>query len=233
MKGEHIVSIIAVLAILIMGGVLILSVLYPNGILPNNGSTLTISASGSASGIPQQGMITLYVNSTGTTSAIATANLSLTLLQVNTTLLKYTNSSGISTNYYSLWKEPNSSLYVASEYMGAQLQNVSSITPALQALSAYPNVFVSGVSSQFSNAQTAELSNRALQLALSNATAQAEALTGNAVLTVRNITVNTYHPIFPYTLDASAASSGANLPLFFNGKETITETVQVTFAYST
>ena len=235
MKGEHIVSIIAVLAILIMGGVLILSVLYPNGILPNTSSMLTISATGNAGATPQQGTISLYVNSTGITSAIATSNLSVELLQVNNTLLKYTNTSSISTQYYSLWKEPNSSIYVASEYMSVQLPNVNNLTPALQNLSLYKNVFVSDVSAQLSDAQANELSNIALQQAVRNATAQAEALTNNATLTVKNITVNNYRSIFPYALSGAVNSGSgyAPAPLFFNGRESITEAVQITFAYTT
>ncbi len=231
MRSDHIVYLIAVLAILIMGSVLILPILYPSGILPSNQATLMVSASGSSSLAPQAGTVTLYINATGITAALATSNLGTTLAQVNNTLIQYTNASSINTQSYSLWKAYNSSLYRASEYVSVNLNSASSITPLLQALAVYNNVFVSGASAQLSTAQRIAATNTALQLAMQNATAQAKALTNNATLKVTGVTVSS-GIFYPVGINNYASAAVSASPLFFSGKQSLTETVQVTFAYT-
>ncbi len=233
MKTEHYTSLIAVLAILIMGTVLALGVLYPKGMF-QNGKEVSISASGSASALPQQGAIYIYVNGTGDTAGVATANMSLALAQVNSTLSTYANANSITTQYYSVAKEYNSSLYVAKEGVQIIIRNVNNMTNALQSLSNYKNVYVQNAAASLSGSQATMLSRLALQLALKNATAQAEALTENATLTAVNMTTTNYRVYVPLGLGAVASAGVApetSSQLFFNGNESITESITVTFRY--
>ncbi len=234
MKTEHYTTIIAVLAILVMGSILGLGVLYPNGLLQTKKSVV-ISATGSAASLPKEGIIDIYANGTGNTTAIAVANLSLTIAKVNGTLSGYTDSNNITTLYYTVSKEYNSSLYVATEGIQVVIPNISNMTGLLQALSSNKDIYVQNAAPKFSAAQESLLMRQALQSGLKNATAQAEALTGNATLTASNITVTNYRIIAPFGLEASVmplAKGAGSGSLFFNGNESITESVTVVFTYT-
>ncbi len=233
MRTEHYTTLIAVLAILAMGVILALSVLYPKG-LPQSAKTVTVSASGSSSALPQDGVLDIYANGTGGTAGIATSNLSLTLAQVNETLLKYTTANQVRTQYYNLGMERNSSVFIASEGLHVIIPEVGNTTAALMGLSSLKNVYVQDAGAMLSSRQVAALREAALRSALRNATAQAETLTGNATLTTSNMTTSTYRVYEPLGLTAgSSVSNPAKEPsqLFFNGNESIVESVSVTFTY--
>lgn len=233
MKTEHYTTLIAILAILVIGVILALNVMYPKGILQSQ-KTVTVSASGTAEALPSQGVIDLYVNATGNTTALANANLSMELAKLNTTLLKYAGQSNITTQYYSIGTVHNTSTYVAAENIHILINNVNNMTNALLGISSHANVYVQSAQAAMSSQQSAQLLRSALKNALNNATVQAEALTDNASLTTANITTSTYHIFAPLTEGTASvaqvphAQSG---PLFFNGNETIVGTVQVVFSY--
>lgn len=232
----------AVLAFLIMGAVIVLGVLFPGGLaIKTNGGTsvLTISATGTATGYPAQATLYLEVNGSGSTSQVATANLSFALARVNSTLSKYIdqNLSNIQTTSYSLARPYNSTSYVAQEGLKVTLPNVSNVSPAIGALSGIGSVRVNDASAVLSDRQAAALRAQALSAAMANATAQAHTLLGpNATIAVRNVTVNSYN-FYPYpvgysALVASASSGGAQAPSFYSGTQGVTESVTVSFSYS-
>lgn len=234
-EGFPIGSVIAVLAVLIMGLIIIFAVLFPGGLAARGQqSMLTVSATGTAAGYPDQAILYVEVNGSGSSSQVATANISLTLAELNSTMLRYIdhNTSNIQTVSYSLSKPYNSLNYVADEEMKVTIPSVSNATPAIGALSSISNVYISGASSQLSGQQAAALRTQALSAALANATGQAHALLGsNVSLQMRNITVNSYN-VNPYPVVALSTGSGSASPSFFAGTEGVTETVTVSYSYS-
>lgn len=234
MKADSFLFIIAVLAILVMGILLALTIAYPQGLLSHNMTYVTVTGSGVAYAIPSNATIFVTLNGTGSTPAIATSNLSLTLNEFNYTILKYAggNSSRITTQSYSLYKVYNKSAYSATETVSVSIPSISNVTPALTALSLIQNVYINSVSSQLSQQQTAALTSSALQSALDNATAQAEQLSGNAVLYQKNVTVSKNYIYYPYySLAANANPVSGQGPLYFNGREGVSEQVTVVFTH--
>lgn len=216
-----------------MAVILVLSVLYPNGAFQNSGlSYITVTATGTNYSYPQAATLYVSMNGTGSTSAIASSNLSLTLSEFNYTVAKYigNNSSRISTESYSLQKQWNSSKYVAVETVSVYIPQVQNVTALLSTLSVIQNVYINQVSAQLTVAQTMELSSEALAQALSNASAQAMVLSGNRAVRIRNITVsrNYVYPFQAYTNGAAASST----QLFFNGRKGVQEQVTVLYSYS-
>ncbi len=236
MRTEHYTTLIAVIAILVIGAILALGVLYPNGLLQNR-KTVTISASGSASAMPQQSVVDLYINGTGNTTQIATANLSLTLATLNTTLLKYTTPNMISTQYYTLGAVYNSTAFAATEGLRVVVPSASDTDALLQGISSIRNVYVQGASASLSDGQIRSMTSQALRAAMANATSQAEALTGNASLTASNLSTSSFRVYQPFGLSTGLSSPSAitakgNGQLLFTSNESVIETVQVVFTYS-
>ena len=225
---------LATIILLVMAGIIATMILFPNG-LPGSAAqkTITIRASGAATGYPAEGIVYLEINRTGQTPAIATANLSLSVAELNNTLLKYANSSNISTTYYSLSKITNSSMYEAIE--GIQVKaGGAAVGPILGAVSSINGIAVTGASSRLSSKQSAELMAQALSAAMANATSQAEILAGTNSVTAENITSYSY--IYPYPIFASAGLASVpaapNNPSFFAGTQAVTEQVTVVFKSS-
>ncbi|MCL5427968.1 MAG: SIMPL domain-containing protein [Candidatus Marsarchaeota archaeon] len=234
MKTEHYAALIAIFAILVMGAMLAIGLLYPKGLVQSR-KAVAISATGSSSAIPGMGTVSIYANATGDTAAAAAANLSTTLARLNSTLLGYANAGNITTMYYSIGIMRNTSTYVATEGVRAIINDANSMTEVLRSLSSHENVYVQNAGTMLSNSQASRLLHKALQNALKNATAQAEALTGNATLTAVNITTTNYRVYAPISLGAAATGLASPAPsgqLFFNGNESIVESVQVVFTYS-
>jgi uncharacterized protein YggE len=193
--------------------------------------TITVAASGTASGIPAEVQVSIYANGTGTSSSGAAANLSTTLNVLNSTLMNYVNGneSNISTDSYILTKVNVTHMpYLAVESLHA-IVNVQRISALLGALSNISNVYVSGEYTMLSASQSSSLRSDALSSAIANATSQAHAVVGqNVVLTPINITVNTYRV---YPIYGSTAAQSSSL-VFYPGTAEVTGTVSVIFSYS-
>lgn len=223
-----------------------------NGTAKNqsHGSTLRISATGYASAQPTIGQIELQVQGRGLTGAAATANLSAELAQMNQSVYKYLegNISNIQTTYYNLYNESSYYYpcygcgqtyngYVAMESLQINIPSAQNLSKASAALSAVNGLEITSSSDALSNAQTTALRSAAFSDALNNATSQAEALTGNAMLTMQNITVG-YFNVFPVPLAASGAGSASSsngtaapVPQYYSGPQGVTESITVVFAY--
>lgn len=219
-----------------MAIVLLAGMLYPNGILESQGLTyITVSASGVSYGYPQVATIYLRMNGTGSNAAIATANLSLTLNQFNFTMAKYlgNNSSGMSTQSYSLQRIYNSSKYEASEIVSLSVPQIANVSPMLGALSLIQNVYVIQTSSSLSNQQSEQLMQSALSLAIQNATSQAQVAAGSNAISIKNVTVSKgyVYPVYPAAYSGGFNSASVQNPLFFNGREGVREQVTIEFAY--
>ncbi len=229
---EPMIFIILVLVILIMGAIIVIGTLYPSGISATGGrSYVEITATGEASASPTEAIAYLTVNGSGSTPKLALDSLTTSLDTLNITLLRYTgNASQIKTVSYSMNKVYNSSAYEAQEGVSVTLRNISNVSPMLEALSSLSNVYVSGVSSMLSDIQSSRLGGAALLDALDNATIQARVLTGNATLTIRNITEENY---FVYPMSAFAASSAQQAPgpSYSAGSEEVVERINVVFSY--
>ena len=209
----------------------------------SNTGYITLTASGSARGVPEQGMLSVAVDGKGGTAYAATRNLSLGVSQLNATLLKYIdgNLSNIATTSYNLYNHSDyyySSYngYVASEIFSIIIPNINNASAVLGSLSSINGVSVSGLTQQFSKTQLSSLRTIALQRALSNASEQAQELLPGRTFTARNISVNYYSPIIlPFALStASKASSSGTSPNpgYFTGMQTVTGSVSVVFAYN-
>ncbi len=230
MKAEWIVSLIAVISVIIMGLVILVAILYPAGLGGSSAHTVTVTATGSAGAQPQQATLYLSVNGTGASAQVATANISLTLAEVNSTLLKYVNqnSSEIKSTFLSISRPYNSSAYEAQEDIQVMLGNIQNVSPAISALATIKNVYVSDAASQLSNSQVNSLRAQALTAALANATSQARSVVGqNATLNAGNMTIDSF-TIYP----AFGAAATGSVPVFFVGTDDVTESVTVTFTYS-
>jgi uncharacterized protein YggE len=234
MKTEKLFATVTIIALAITGVVLVATVLYPQGIIGTNQiNYIMISASGFASSRPSQAIVSLNINGSGATTAMATANISVTLNVLNSSLEKYINGNTtlIKTLSYSLYKVYNESVYTAVESLQVKIPNIQNVSPLLGDISSVPNVYVSDVSAVLSDSQATALRSQALQNALANATAQAQALAGNKILTLHNITVNSYY-IYPYSLGASAALRSDVTPAFFGGENKVVESITTSFSYT-
>lgn len=213
---------------------------------------ITISATGTASAQPTEGVLYLSVRGNGKTAAAATYNLSIALNQMNATLLKYIggNLSLIKTTYYNLYNQTNTyppcygaacpvyasyNGFVASEQLTVTIPNTQNVSKAIGALSAVNNIQITSASATLSDAQITALRTEAFENALENATSQASALTGNASLSAQNITVNNYY-FYPvaYALGTSGSAGNAvnsSNPSFYSGTDSVTESINVVFSY--
>ena len=232
-KTEFLLFILAALAIVAMAAVMAIAVLYPGGVLQGQSvKYLTVTASGTSYSYPQTGTIYVSMNGTGGTAEAATSNLSATLDQFNYTVLKFIggNSSRIQTEGYSLQRVWNSSKYVATETVAVSVPDVQNVSSILGTLSLIQNIYISQVTSQLSDRQVQQLTQSALQLALQNATVQAQALAGNSTVTLVNVTVSKTYT-YPFFSSALAASSAYGNPIFFNGRQAVEEQVTALFSY--
>jgi len=234
MKSEQLFAIVAIVAIVVAGAVLITTTLPLQGASSNNPNYIWVSASGFASSRPTQAIVLLTVNGSGITTALATTNISVTLNTLNSSLEKYVNNNStlIKTLSYSLDKVYNKSAYVAVESLRVIIPNIRNVSPLLGEISSVPNVYVSEVAAALSDSQATALRSQALKNALANATAQARALAGNRTLTLHNISINSYY-IYPYSLGASAALLKSDVtPAFFGGENKVVESITTTFSYT-
>ncbi|MDE1851705.1 MAG: SIMPL domain-containing protein [Candidatus Micrarchaeota archaeon] len=238
MKPETTMTIIAILALLIMGTVLVVAVLYPEGFGASGKNSIYVSAQGFAYAVPQQAVAYLTINGSGKTGEIATANMSLTLAQFNASVKKYVNGnmSMVKTVSYSLYKPANSTSYVAIEGVQVTIPNIQNASSFLGNMSTISNLYVSQVSAQLSNAQIKNLTGLAINDALQNATTQAGSVAkfaGNKGLSLTNVTVNSYR-IYPYYnsyISAATNKYGNISPEFYSGTMQVAESVSAIFTY--
>lgn len=234
-KGsERLTAIVAIAAIVVIGIVLVLNVVYyrstttmqPAAIAKGN---ITLTASGSISANPTQAVVYAVVNSTGSSAAIATANLSGSLSELNSTLSKYVslNATTINTISYYLYRVHNSSAYAASE--GVQLTLPLNVTgTVLSALSSVPGIGISGINIELSSQQASALRATALAIAMQNATDQAQAIAGvYGPVRLTNVVVGSGGIIYPNVYSAAAVP---NMKVY-SGTAYVTETVTATFSY--
>lgn len=210
---------------------------------------LSISASGSAYNKSAEAQISVTMNGTGQTSALAVQNLSSTLNKFNSTAYRFLNGnySLLATTYYSVYKpysypcipyagaggimipckenttQTNQSNYVAVEEVTVTLPNINNVSAFLGAMGSIPNVYVTSTYPMLSDKQATMLRSEALAAALANATSQAKALIGNNTILSTNITVNNYY-IYPY-----AYSTGGGALAVSNGNATPTTTISPQF----
>jgi len=215
-----------------MALVLVIAVLFPQGIESQGLKYITVTASGTSYSYPQSAALYVTLNATGSDAAIATSNLSLTLSQFNYTVAKYIggNSSRISTQSYYLQKVWNSSKYEAVEEVSISVPQIQNVSPLLGTLSLIQNVYIDQVSSMLTSQQVSQLTQSALGAAMQNATAQAQAVAGaNSTIIVKNVTISRSY-VYPFPTAAAAGSS--QNPIFFNGREGVEEQVTVLFSYT-
>jgi uncharacterized protein YggE len=251
--AEYVVVILALLAFV--------AVLLNSGIAKQQpgqaATTVTVTASGSASSIADAAQIYLFMNGTGNTTQAAVANLSRTMGLVNSTLLKYVNGnlSDISTGYFNVNAcnnypyrisatttypptPPNRTCgYMASESLLVIIPDANNVTSALESLTSMPNVYVTSVDAKLTNQQIGTLRGQALAYAMSNATGQAKVVSPTGNVSALNITVNGF---YLYPLQYSFGTAGTTAPgvaaaelqnsLFYKGTSSVTESVTVVFA---
>lgn len=205
-------------------------------------STITITASGTVSNESSQAYMYVLVNGTGATNHLAVQNVSSTLAQFNSTILKYLNGnmSEITTTYFNVYKIYNKSAYEADESMTVTMPNIGNVSPAISELSNINDVYVTGASPALSDSQVSAMRIQALALAMANATAQARAVIGkNSTIYATNISIDNYY-VFPYRLygtEVTAATPAALpsnftiTPEFYGGTNQVTESVTVIFTY--
>ena len=218
---------------------------------PAHQSLITISSSATVTANPAQSSIYLSLNGTGSTSAAAVGNLSTITAKLNTTLAPFLNgnSSLIQTLSYNVYPANNCTItyypiypstttacpsprkfYVATEYLQVTIPNVGNTNPALLGLSGINGVNINSVSAKLSAQQQANMSQRALALALSNATSQAQALvTGGRHLSIVNITVQNNYVLYAGGSVFSSSAPVSN-QTFFPGRGTVTKNIYVVFS---
>lgn len=216
---------------------------------PQHLRTITVTASGSVSSVPNQAQLTLSLNATGATAAAAVSNLGTIAGSLNATLLPLLNgnASNMQTQSYSVFVPPrcsNSTLYypaqsgcipqgqpmyyVAEESLMVTLPNAGNATAAITGATSINGVGISGISAKLSAQQQSGMMQQALQLALSNATSQATALANGEQVEVVNMTVQNGYIIYP--LSTVSAAQAASNQSFFSGRATVTKSVYVIFA---
>ena len=259
--------VVSIIAIILLGAVAILALVThstgqsqlppTNNTNTNTNHTITITAMGYAKGQPGEAIMYIRVNGTGSSTQNAVANLSSTMVGVNSTLYNYINKnlSYVATSSYNVEEICNSTVYPivtsgaavipyryrctspaafeAIEGLTITIPNETNTSAAVGALSAIPNVYIESIESQFSTAQVTALRPLALSNAMSNATTQAEATLGSGYnLSIVNITVNNYN-FYPFPIYAagSTVSGKPTEPIIYQGTRSLTESVTVIFSY--
>jgi uncharacterized protein YggE len=209
-------------------------------------SSIAVSASGTAKGIPSMAQVDLYINATGNTTAAATANLSSKLIAFNKTVYPYVNGnmSLVKTNYYNVGKPPiyyypssnttSNVPYQAQVQVSVTLPQISKLNGFLFNITNVTGLQVQDVSATLSDAQVSQLRQQALQSALTNATNQATSVIGNVAIVNTTISVGSYYAV-PFPIYASA-NGGSVSPakagsLYYNGTTSVFESIQATFYY--
>ncbi len=235
MRFDRLMAIIALVAIIVLGIIVVL--IYGSRAPQESYGSITLSATGVASGFPSEGEIVLFVNGTGMTTVAAEENLSLTISRLNITMLPYlhNNASKIKTISYILTKRYNPSAYEASETLDVLVPEVGNVTGILEKVASLNNTYIISVSSGLSSSDISTLRNESLSLALQNATGQAEILANGAALEVSNISVGRYY-VYPYASFGLGASSPTSTSSkggssFFEGTDEVVEQITVTFRY--
>ncbi len=226
-RTDRLLLIVAIAAVLSLAAVQIVGELayYPHA---SHLTNITITATGSAYATPDNTMVYIYANGTGTTTALATSNLSNTLGILNSTLFSYLsgNLSNIQTTSYQLYKAHNSSLYTATESFSVTIP-ISQAGPVLTSLASIPNVYITNVNVRLSKQQASSLMGQALSSAISNATSQAQQVAGQGarpMLVSVNVNGAYYNSPGIYT------PSSAN-PQIYGGISSVTESVTVKYSY--
>ena len=232
MKVEYLLTLIIFATIIVAGIIISLFVLYPKGLSPSSKNYIFVSASGFAYGTATQAQLYLTVNGTGSTTQVATANISLTLAKINASLSRYLNGnmSLAQTQYYNIYKQYNRSGFVATTQLLINIPNINNVTPILTDLSYVPNVYINNVQAKLSDQDVTRLRNEALTSAMENATSQARVIAGNQTLAPTNITISSY-VVYPYQYYYGAAASAAPGPAYFPGINQVRESINVVFRY--
>lgn len=211
-----------------------------------NSSFIFITASGSASAMPDFATVFVNVQAFGSNPAAATNNMSFALHDLNASVLKYINAnlSNIRTTSFNIYNRSNfynqntsiKKPYVAQESLSIKVPNIDNISNILGAISGVNGTSVTNVMENLSNAQISSLRANALSAAMQNATSQAAILSQNKTLIIRNITVDYYH-FYPFSLPSQAFMTSSDkaaqqTPSFFIGNDTITQSITVTFSFA-
>lgn len=239
---EIISLVLSVIAIISVAVVVCISCTN-QGILNNGSTTHTISvyASGTVSGKPAQSTLYVMINGTGNTTEIAVSNLSNSLVAFNESVSKYINynSSYITTQNYRVYQpyvrnNTTNITYTAAEYLMVTIPNLENLSYVLGAFSMIPNVYVNSAQVEFSDSQKQALTAQAYAKAMSNATAQAQAIAGARDIYMINVTaqhgyLNPY-PITTATITSYYKEAPSN-PLYYANTSNLTASVNVVFGY--
>ncbi len=232
MKSDTPMLVVSVIAIVAIGTVLSLAILYPSGFNSNHTKTVTVSSTGYAVANPSEGLLYLSITGTGNTTTEAYSNFSSSVSVFNTTMAPYINDnfSLVKTTNYQTYKIYNESRYAVSESLKITIPNISDMSSIFTSLSSINAISVSSTTSQITSLQRKNMTNQALALAMMNATQEALALTNNATIYPVNITlVDSYvYPVLPLAMSTSANPSTQT---FFPGQYQVVERVLVTFSY--
>lgn len=226
---------------------------------PAHQRTIMISASGTASASPSISKLSVTINATGATAAIAQQNLSAVATMLNSTLRPYLNNNAslIETTYYTVYQGTNCTYppvkpinasggvviyppnycistklpyFSATESITITVPNIANTSAVLGAVSAINSLQLQYVQAYLSDSQLATLNRNALSSALSNATAQATLLANGAPVTVQNITVqNSYY--YPSVSSSSMSAGGAmrDSTTFFSGSASVQKSIYVVY----
>ena len=209
---------------------------------------IMVTATGTASASPSMASIYATINATGSTAALANANLSVFVGEFNTTVLPFLNGnvSDIQTQSYQVYQPYNCTYvnvsyycvyrklnyYVATESILVTIPSIKNVSAAVTQMLAVPHLQLQSVQAVLSDNQKTALNQEALSKALANATAQATALAGSREVVVENISVQSGYVSYPYALDASsgAVAKVANGTVFFGGTASAQKSVYVVFS---
>ena len=205
---------------------------------PSHQRTIMISASGTATASPSISRLSVTINGTGSTAAIAQHNLSVVASNLNDTLMPYLNGNAslIQTTYYSVYQPTNCTYppivkpvnasgdvivypptycvptrlpyFVATESITITVPNIANTSAVLDKMSGIGSLQLQNVEADLSKSQLTTLNQNALSSALSNATSQATLLASGSSVTVLNITVQNSY-FYGYPAMSVTSAAGA------------------------
>jgi uncharacterized protein YggE len=207
---------------------------------------IIVTATGTATASPSTAEIYTTINATGSTAVLANENLSTSVGEFNTTILPFLNGnvSEIQTQSYQVYQPLNCTYtnftyqckkldyYAATESLLVTLPDVKSISSATAQMLAIPHLQLQSVQAVLSDSQKTALNQKALSLALANATAQATTLAGGKSITIVNISVQSGYLYYPMPLGVVSGSSGkaVNGTAFYGGITSEEKSVYVVFS---
>lgn len=199
-------------------------------------SSVRLTTTGIASGIPAEANVTILVEGNGTTGQIATNSLIGTLRQLNSTISPFINRNFSLVTIPNYTVTSNSGIYTAYVNVRVLLPNIANMSAVQQVLGILPNATVTGITPTLSQSQLTSLESQALASAIAQARSQISVALGSSGIPQISVSSQSFNVTqIPSTVSTSVSSQPVALPTIGNGinsTQSVVATINVTATVS-